>query len=156
MTPAHPTQAHLDSLLADAKLGRALREAAEALAPQLVEELRDRGVEIHTDAGETIGAFVADSMHWEERLVTESDAGTLLRDLIERAADECDDCHRCEGHRVDANSPRHRRKGDPVPEEPQLPIPDLILDALRAPCPSRRARRSSQRRRRCGERWEAA
>lgn len=98
-----------DQMLADANLGRALREAAEVagrtLAEQYIGEFAE-GVE-HDDSG----AHVADYANWEDDVLA-SEGATALRDIVAAAAQEVADEAREMRHQ---HAERDREHGVVVP-----------------------------------------
>lgn len=89
MTPVHPTQAQIDQVLADARIGRAFREAAEGAAYHLAHQAIEEGDYPGTMS---LGEHVEHRMDWEGAIM-EADAWGLLGAIVKRAADECDDGH---------------------------------------------------------------
>lgn len=103
MTAAPITQEQLNQLVADAKLGRALREAAAAVGRKLAEDEFDDltacGVE-HED----FGPHIADYAPWEDD-VTGSEAGGLLRDIVAAAAQAVyDEAHEMRQQHAEADN----------------------------------------------------
>ena len=83
--PAPITQEQLGQLLADAKLGRALRDAAQRVGRQLAEDADLYGVE-EAD----VGSHIADYLFWEDSVLA-SEGAAALRDIVAAAAQEVAD-----------------------------------------------------------------